>query len=318
MMAPGMLNQTLEALHAYGEANHAVANVGRVLVQLAHLDGPLKLVAQATVADPQTFSQHLLALSSQLNTLHDPKALGSFLQSPVFHRGKYELFALQHMQLLAWLQRVQTTLIQVSNTQQGPNLSQYMAQLGHAARSMVFQPALLHALQVVQCVTNLGKTEVPGSMRSAMTYPSETATDADRVEWLQLNLLLQFQSIYKDALCNPSIYQLSYSPGEQNLFNGFIRLEEIYTHLIARFPQCCPLSDQEQAVLNQLCQDLNKFFTDGKQVKQLLETQGMQAKQMLVMRIQNATSPQFAVRDWILPFMVQFTDLLKVLWTLWR
>ena len=26
---------------------------------------------------------------------------------------------------------------------------------------------------------------------------------------------------------------------------------------------------------------------------------------------------QFAVRDWILPFMMHFTDLLKVLWTLW-
>ena len=30
-----------------------------------------------------------------------------------------------------------------------------------------------------------------------------------------------------------------------------------------------------------------------------------------------ATNPQFAVRDWITPFMVLFTDLLKVLWTLW-
>ena len=121
------------------------------------------------------------------------------------------------------------------------------------ARSMVFQAALLHALQVVQCVASLpkdGTAEVPGSMRVAMTYPDDLpwkATDADRVEWLQLNMLLQFQSIYKDALCNPAIYQLQYTPGEQNLFNGFVRLEEIYTHLIARFPQCCPLSEQVKA-----------------------------------------------------------------------
>ena len=43
------LHQTLEAAQAYGESsNTQVASVGRVLVQLAHLDGPLKLVAPPT------------------------------------------------------------------------------------------------------------------------------------------------------------------------------------------------------------------------------------------------------------------------------
>ena len=320
MMDPAALHQTLEALHAYGESSNVpVANVGRVLVQLAHLDGPLKLVAPPTASDPQTFSQHLLALSSQLNTLHDPKTLGGYMNSPLFRRAKYELFALQHMQLLAWLQRVQTALIQgVNSARQGQELSAYMLQLSHAARSMVFQPALLHALQVVQFVTNLPKEEVPASMRHAMQYPADSASDADRVEWLQLNLLLQFQSIYKDALCSPAIYQMQYTPGEASLFQGFLRLEEIYTHLIGRFPQCCPLSEQEQAVLTQLCQKLNKFFTDGKQIKALLDAQGALGKQTLVQnRIGGAASVQYAVRDWIVPFMIQFTDLLKVLWTLW-
>ena len=269
MMDFATLHQTLEALQAYGESsNTQVASVGRVLVQLAHLDG-LKLVAPPTPSDPQTFSQHLLALSTQLNLLHDTKTLGGYMNSGNFRRSKYELFALQHMQLLVWLQRVHTALVQATTTQQpGQQLTQYMVQLSHAARSMVFQPALLHALQVVQFVTSLPKDEVHGSMRLAMLYPADTATDADRVEWLQLNLLLQFQSIYKDALCSPAIYTLGvYSPGEANLFQGFLRLEEIYTHLIGRFPQCCPLQDQEQAVLTQLCQKLNKFFLDGKRIR---------------------------------------------------
>ena len=319
MMDAPALHQTLEALHAYGESSSVpVANIGRVLVQLAHLDGPLKLVSPPAPADLQTFSQHLLALSNQLSTLHDSKTLGSHMNSAFFRRSKYELFVLQHMQLLVWLQRVQTALIQgVNSARQGQELTQYMLQLSHAARTMVFQPALLHALQVVQFVTQLPKEEVSGSMRAAMQYPAETANDSDRVEWLQLNLLLQFQSIYKDALCNPQIYQVQYTPGEANLFAGFLRLEEIYTHLIGRFPQCCPLSDQEQAVLTQLCQKLNKFFTDGKQIKALLETQGANGKVMLVRQIQNATTPQYAVRDWILPFMIQFTDLLKIMWQLW-
>ena len=98
-MLPANLHQTLEALHAYGESPLPVASVGRVLVQLAHLDGPLKLTAQPTPCDPQTFSQHLLALTSQLNMLHDQQNR-AYLNSPHFKRSKFELFALQHMQLL--------------------------------------------------------------------------------------------------------------------------------------------------------------------------------------------------------------------------
>ena len=211
-MDPAQLHQTLEALNAYGESPLPVASVGRVLVQLAHLEGPLKLMGTATAADPQTFSQHLTALSSQLNTLHDQKLLGAYLQSPTFPRSKYELFALQHMQLLVWLQRVHQALTQALG-KTGAELQQYMMQMGHAARVMVFQPALIHALQVVQAVTTQPKDALrTGSMRQAMTYPADSATDAERVEWLQLNLLLQFQSIYKLALCDPSIYhQYQYS-----------------------------------------------------------------------------------------------------------
>ena len=96
-------------------------------------------------------------------------------------------------------------------------------------------------------VHGLTTDEVPGSMRHAMTYPPDSATDADRVEWLQLNLLLQFQNVYKDALCNTQMYGNTYTPGEASLFAGFLRLEEIYTHLIGRFPACCPLSEQARA-----------------------------------------------------------------------
>ena len=32
-----------------------------------------------------------------------------------------------------------------------------------------------------------------------MQRPADTATDADRVEWLQLNLLIQFQTVYKQV-----------------------------------------------------------------------------------------------------------------------
>jgi len=85
------------------------------------------------------------------------------------------------------------------------------------------------------------------SMRQAMAYPAESASEADRVEWLQLNLLLQFQSLYKDALCNTALFEHHYSQAEAGLFAGFFRLEEIYTHLIGRFPASCPLTEQEQA-----------------------------------------------------------------------
>ena len=194
---------------------------------------------------------------------------------------------------------------------------QFVAQIAHAARVLLFQPFLLHALQVMHVVISLPADTVPGSMRDAMAYPSEGATDGYRVEWLQLNLLLQFQTVYKMALCQPSIYQPQYSPGEQQLLQAFLRLEEIYTHLIGRFPHCCPLSDQEQAVLAELCRKLNKFFVDGKQIKNVLDAQPENGKMLLVNnRIGGVTSAQYAIRDWILPFMMHFTDLLKVLWTL--
>ena len=225
------------------------------------------------------------------------------------------------MQLLAWLQRVQTGLAQ-GDGKNGPEALQFLQQIAHAARVLLFQPLIVHVHQVMLTVSALpangGGDEVPGSMQNAMTYPPDTATDEDRVEWLQLNLLLQFQTVYKSALCNTSIYQGAYSPGEQQLLGGMNQLHEIYSHVIGRFPQCCPLSEQEQAVLTQLCQKLNKFFTDGKQIKQILDSQPGTGKQTLVQnRIGGATTAQYAVRDWIIPFMVQFTDLLKVLWTLW-
>ena len=298
-----------------------VASVVRTLVQQAQFDGPLRLIGgPPSVTDIATFTTHLSSLTQLLNTLHDQKVLGEYLQSNAFPRAKYELFALQHMQLLAWLQRVQTGLTQgVGKT--GPEAITFLQQIAHAARVLLFQPLIVHVHQIMCVVSALpanATEERPGNMRAAMTYPPDSATDADRVEWLLLNLLLQFQTVYKSALCNTAIYQQAYSPGEQQLLAGMSQLHEIYTHLIGRFPQCCPLSEQEQAVLTQLCQKLNKFFTDGKQIKALLDAQGALGKQTLVQnRIGGAASVQYAVRDWIVPFMIQFTDLLKVLWTLW-
>ena len=307
---------TLDVLASSCESSSSLAAVMRRLVQMARLQGPLRMLGPPTACDLPTFHHHLSALASQLNMMHDPKLIGEYLQSPNFSRQKYELFALQHMQLLVWLQRVQQGLLQGS-TKTGEELTLFVQQIGHAARVLLFQPLLLHALQVLRCVHALNQAEeVAGSMRQAMQYPAGTATDAERVEWLQLNLLLQFQTVHRDALCNSAMYQPTYSPGEQTLFKGFLRLEEIYTHLIGRYPASCPLTEQEQAVLTQLCQKLNKYFADGKQIKAVLEQHPQQGKQMLVTH-RLATNPQFAVRDWIIPFMVLFTDLLKVLWTLW-
>ena len=307
----------LDVLSSDGSTpNVPLAAVVRMLVQLARLEGPLRMLGPPTACDLATFNQHLNAIASQLNTLHDPKLLGDYLQSPSFTRQKYELFALQHMQLLVWLQRVQAGLVQGA-AKTGDEMTVFVQQIGHAARVLLFQPLLLHALQIIRYVHTVKPgAEVAGSMRGAMQYPAEAATDADRVEWLQLNLLLQFQTVHRDALCNTAMYQPIYSPGEQNLFKGFLRLEEIYTHLIGRYPASCPLTEQEQAVLTSLCQKLNKYFADGKQIKAVLEGNPQQGKQMLVAH-RLATNAQFAVRDWITPFMILFTDLLKVLWTLW-
>ena len=307
---------TLDGLASSCESSNSLAAVMRTLVQLARVEGPLRMLGPPTTCDLPTFHHHLNTLASQLNMLHDPKLVGEYLQSPSFSRKKYELFALQHMQLLVWLQRVQQGLLQGS-AKTGEELTLFVQQIGHAARVLLFQPLLLHGLQVLRCVCALNQAEeVAGSMRQAMQYPADTATDADRVEWLQLNLLLQFQTVHRDALCNTAMYQPIYSPGEQALFKGFLRLEEIYTHLIGRYPASCPLTEQEQAVLTQLCQKLNKYFADGKQIKAVLEQHPQQGKQMLVAH-RLATNPQYAVRDWITPFMMLFTDLLKVLWTLW-
>jgi hypothetical protein len=257
-MEAGALHSALERLMAYAEqAPASMSSVVRTLITHAQFDGPFKLVGGPTAAvDLATFNQHLSTIAACLNTLHDQKVLGEYMQSPHFKRTKYELYALQHMQLLVWLHRVQQGLAQGMG-KSGAEASLFVGQIAHAARVILFQPLLVHVLQIVHDVVSLPNEEVGRSMRLAMTYPPDSATDADRVEWLQLNLLLQFQTLYKTALCNASIYQTEYSPGEQQLLAGLLRLEEIYTHLIGRFPTSCPLSEQEQAVLAELCRKLN-------------------------------------------------------------
>jgi hypothetical protein len=72
----------------------------------------------------------------------------------------------------------------------------FVAQIAHAARVLLFQPLLLHTLQVLHALAGVTAEEVSGSMQRAMTYPSDDATAADRAEWLQLNLLLEFLTVY--------------------------------------------------------------------------------------------------------------------------
>ena len=184
-----MMQQILQALaKSSQESQVPVAGVITMIVQIATMEGPLKLIGgPPSTCDLQTFNQHLNALANQINTLHDPKMLGEYLQSPAFTRAKYELFALQHMQLLVWLYRVQQGLAQ-GGAKQGAELQTFVTQIGHAARVLLFQPLLQHALQVIRYIQTLPTDEVGGSMRKAMQYPADTATDADRVEWLQLNL----------------------------------------------------------------------------------------------------------------------------------
>ena len=100
VMDANELRRTLEGLHAHNESTSPLGAVVRMLLQLAQMDGPLRLVGPPTSVDLQTFSQHLAVLANQLNQLHDPKMIGEYLQSRHFKRSKYELFALQHMQLL--------------------------------------------------------------------------------------------------------------------------------------------------------------------------------------------------------------------------
>ena len=279
---------------------HIYANTMRALLNLAsQVDGPLRLIGgQPAQCDLPAFVQHLHTLEEVVNAIHSH--LGEYLQSPHFPRAKYEIFVLQHMQLLTFLQRVQTGLAQgVGKT--GAEMVAFVAQIAHAARVLLFQPLLLHALQVLHALVAVPTEEVAGSMRVAMAYPSDDATDADRVEWLQLNLLLQFQTVYKMALCQTTIYQHSYSPGEQQLLQGFLRLEEIYTHLIGRFPQCCPLSDQEQAVLAD-----GKFFEVAQELELARVSASPPSRRMSPergagLRLRHPWCPVSVESPWLLP-----------------
>ena len=143
---------TLDVLASNCESSSPLAAVMRTLVQLARLEGPLRMLGPPTACDLPTFHHHLNALASQLNMLHDPKLIGEYLQSPSFSRKKYELFALQHMQLLVWLQRVQQGLLQGS-AKTGEELTLFVQQIGHAARVLLFQPLLLHALGAPRAAT---------------------------------------------------------------------------------------------------------------------------------------------------------------------
>ena len=95
-MDPAQLRQTLEQLHSSCSTASPVLHVVQNLVQLAQLDGPLRLIGPPSQVpiDLTTFGQHLQALSHQLTMLHDPKLLGDYLQSRHFKRSKYELFIL--------------------------------------------------------------------------------------------------------------------------------------------------------------------------------------------------------------------------------
>ena len=100
-LEPEQLRGALEAMLSCGEAHPALGAVMRTVVQLTQLDGPLRMLGEpSSYGDLPTLQQHLSLLIGQLNMLHDPAALGSFVRSPSFHRAKYELFALHHLQLL--------------------------------------------------------------------------------------------------------------------------------------------------------------------------------------------------------------------------
>ena len=147
-----------------------VASVVRTLAQQASADGPLRLFGgQPDVrGGMELFQQHLQAIATLLNTLHDPKVLGEFLHASNFPRAKYELFALHHMQLLVWLQRVQTGM-QAGMFKQGPDAQQFLTQIAHAARVLLFQPLLQHIHAVMMTVSKIqadtSGVEVPRSMR---------------------------------------------------------------------------------------------------------------------------------------------------------
>lgn len=66
------LHAAFEALLLYGDSSLSVSSIVRMLVQLAQLDGPLKMLGGSPpmLCDVQTFNQHLSALATQLNNLY--------------------------------------------------------------------------------------------------------------------------------------------------------------------------------------------------------------------------------------------------------
>jgi hypothetical protein len=100
-LGPKELRAALEGMLSGGEAHAKLSAAVRMVVQLAQLDGPLRMLGgPPSFSDLATFQQHLLLLMGQINMMHDPSGLGGMMQSQLFLRSKYELFALQHVQLL--------------------------------------------------------------------------------------------------------------------------------------------------------------------------------------------------------------------------
>ena len=128
---------TLEELASFRESQSQVMSVVRMLLQLAQMEGPLRMIGGPPApCDLATFNQHLSALANNLNTLHDPKLLGEYLQSPCFTREKYEMFALHHIQMLVWLQRMQQGA-QGGAGKTGPEMQQFVVQMSDAARVLL-------------------------------------------------------------------------------------------------------------------------------------------------------------------------------------
>ena len=144
--------------------------------------GPLKYRRAAEHERPADLQQHLNALASQINTLHDPKMLGE--QSPAFTRAKYELSRCSTCRCSCGCTACSRASRRAARSR-APTQT-FVTQIGHAAR-VPFQPLLQHALRVIRYIQTLPTDEVGGSMPRRQ-YPADTATDADRVEWLQLNL----------------------------------------------------------------------------------------------------------------------------------
>lgn len=316
-LEPEQLRGALEAMLSCGEAHPALGAVMRTVVQLTQLDGPLRMLGEpSSYGDLPTLQQHLSLLIGQLNMLHDPAALGSFVRSPSFHRAKYELFALHHLQLLTWYEQVQIGMVSMAG-KSGHELPLYVARLAQAARLRFLQALVVHMAQVASYLRSLTGEEVTGSMLHATSLPSDSASDAERVEWAQLNLLVQVQALHKDTLCNLTLFDAQqYSQAEAHLLSSLLGLEGIATFLIRLFSTTCSLLEQERAVLMELYQKVLKYFSDAKQIKGVLEQNPQQGKAILVAN-GLASSHQFAVREWTLPFFDVLGKLLKAQWALW-